>query len=719
MVKNLILIIFLLDGMFLLAQDRSLINAEVSKEKRLALVIGNGDYPSPNGLGEQPKNDAKDMAAALKELGFDVDAVLINGSKAQIDKAVRLFSANLTQYDVGLVFYAGHGIAIDGVNYIIPIDFPEKASKADMQYSATDIDWIQGKMRDAGAENKTNIIIVDACRDAGNVLRSFGIGGTGRSYADDGHNWVPPKNLPTGVITCFAASNGQKADNNAGQRNGLYTGTLLKHIKTPNLLITQVFSRVRADLLKLKGQEPEEHNKLTKDFYFNPKTISPSPTPQTTDTKTDPMANASSDLLKAQKAFEEKNYTEAARIYDKYKEVYRLTNTEMNNIGRMYDEGWGYTMSDVEAVKWYRKAADNGSASGMYNLALMYKGGEGVTQDKVQYEAWLRKAAAFDHEDAKKILDTLVSPSNTPIHDIAPVIENEVVELLEFKVKNKYGYIDKTGREVIPFKYDDANSFSEGLADVQIYGKRGFIDKTGREVIPFKYGITFPFSEGLAAVKLNDKYGYIDKTGREVIPFKYIYANSFSEGLAFVRLNDEYGFIDKTGREVIPFKYDGYYGKFSEGLAAVTLNDKYGYIDKTGREVIPFKYDYASEFSEGLADVELNGTWGYIDKTGRDVIPFKYDRAWHFSEGLAHVQLNSKHGYIDKTGREVIPFKYEWAWHFSEGLAFAELNGKYGYIDKTGREVIPFIYDSANSFSGGKAFVLLNGQNFCIDKNGN
>jgi hypothetical protein len=203
-------------------------------------------------------------------------------------------------------------------------------------------------------------------------------------------------------------------------------------------------------------------------------------------------------------------------------------------------------------------------------------------------------------------------------------------------------------------KYESTGDFSEGLARVKLNGKWGYIDKTGKEVIPLKYDHAGNFYEGLADVKLNDKWGYIDKTGKEVIPLKYDDAGNFDEGLAYVKMNGKYGYIDKTGKEVTPFQYDGV-GPFFQGLAPVRLNGKWGCIDKTGKEVIPLKYDEALYFSEGLAYVKLNGKYGYIDKTGKEVIPLKYDDAGNFDEGLAMVKLNGKWGYIDKTDKEVIP----------------------------------------------------------------
>ena len=182
---------------------------------------------------------------------------------------------------------------------------------------------------------------------------------------------------------------------------------------------------------------------------------------------------------------------------------------------------------------------------------------------------------------------------------------------------------------------------------MSLNGKFGYyIDKTGKEVIPLKYDLKYDydnmrdsgdFSEGLASVKLNGKFGYIDKTGKEIVPLKYDAVRSFESGLARVYVWEKnkglkYGFIDKTGKEVIPLKYDydaleyGFNsGNFIEGLARVSLNGKWGYIDKTGKEVIPFKYDDITLFSEGLAMVVLNGKCGYVDKTGKEITPLKYD----------------------------------------------------------------------------------------------
>jgi hypothetical protein len=228
-------------------------------EKRLALVVGNSTYAAVTDLKKKPLNDADDMAAVLKRLGFTV-MIVKDADKQKLEESISDFSEKLKNYDVGLFFYAGHGLGIDGKNYIVPLDFPANATKATFRYKCIENDYVQEKMAEAGAYSKTNIVIIDACRDGGG-LRNIR-GGVG---APD--TWQPPTKIPTGLITCYAASQGETSANGNG-RNGLYTSILLKHIETPNTSIEQIFKRVRIELISLGGQTPEEMSKLTKEFYF-------------------------------------------------------------------------------------------------------------------------------------------------------------------------------------------------------------------------------------------------------------------------------------------------------------------------------------------------------------------------------------------------------------------------------------------------------------------
>ena len=256
------------------------------------------------------------------------------------------------------------------------------------------------------------------------------------------------------------------------------------------------------------------------------------------------------------------------------------------------------------------------------------------------------------------------------------------------------GIVDKTGKVVVPpHKYDGIADFCNGFALVEKDGKRGFVDQTGKEVIPCVYEGSWNFHEGLAAVKKDGKWGCIDKTGKEVIPFDYdMVFDGFSEGMVRAEKNGKWGYIDKTGKAITPFQYDDVWA-FSNGLAQVEKDGKRTYIDKTGKTVISPECDVAYTFSDGLALVVKDGKGGFIDKTGKLVIPFQYEYAESFSQGLAQVRQNGKYGFIDKTGKIVIPCEYADVRSFSEGFAavlpIEGSKNSWSFIDRTGKDVVP------------------------------
>ena len=197
-----------------------------------------------------------------------------------------------------------------------------------------------------------------------------------------------------------------------------------------------------------------------------------------------------------------------------------------------------------------------------------------------------------------------------------------------YNEEDKLGFIDSRGVLIIPMVYEkemgemEASVFHDGLAPVMKDGKWGYIDKTGSEVIPFIFGEASDFSEGLAAVYKDGKFGYIDKTGNEKIAFQYNRAWNFTDGLAIVVKDSGWGFIDKSGKEVVSCIYD-FADDFNDGLAPVGKNGKCGYINKVGTEVIPSIYNFVTSFSEGLASVEKDDHQGYVDLKGNSTFDVK------------------------------------------------------------------------------------------------
>jgi hypothetical protein len=224
-----------------------------AQEQRIALVIGNGSYKSCPLTN--PVNDANDMAAALRKLGFSV-VLKTNANQRTMENSIRDFGKKLRSGGVGLFYFAGHGIQVRGRNYLISIG-ADIESEADVKYEAVDVGRVLSQMQEA--ENSANIIILDACRN-NPYSRSF------RSTERGLARMI----APSGSILAYATAPGSIAGDGTG-RNGLYTSLLLRHIMTPGIPIELFFKEVRKDVANISGkkQVPWTESSLIGDFFFN------------------------------------------------------------------------------------------------------------------------------------------------------------------------------------------------------------------------------------------------------------------------------------------------------------------------------------------------------------------------------------------------------------------------------------------------------------------
>jgi len=235
--------------------------------------------------------------------------------------------------------------------------------------------------------------------------------------------------------------------------------------------------------------------------------------------------------------------------------------------------------------------------------------------------------------------------------------------------KDRWGFINKSGKVIIQQRYENVGNFSEGLAAVMENSKWGFVDKSGKVVIQQRYESVGNFREGLAAVKEGGKWGFVNRQGHIVIQSQFTNVESFSEGLAAVKEGGKWGFINGQGHIVIKPQFDkvGKIIRFTEGLASVKVNKKCGFIDKSGRIAISPAFDSATEFHEGLAaTTDSRGYITYIDRSGKTAIkidsrPLAGGWAGPFSkEGMAMICFDqhkiafSECGFINRQGVFVI-----------------------------------------------------------------
>jgi Caspase domain len=227
------------------------------QEKRFALVIGNGAYVGANPL-RNPPNDARALSAALREIGFEV-VERINLNSREMKKAIIDLGNKLQANDVGLFYYAGHGVQSNGKNYLVPVD-AEIEKEADIVVDGVELDTVLAQIE--GAKNRLNIVILDACRNDFST----------RSWRSQGRGLAQVANAPSGIFIAYATAPGATASDNKSGQNGLYTQELLKALRQPGLRIEEVFKQVRLRVKELSnGQQiPWESSSLEGEFYFTP-----------------------------------------------------------------------------------------------------------------------------------------------------------------------------------------------------------------------------------------------------------------------------------------------------------------------------------------------------------------------------------------------------------------------------------------------------------------
>lgn len=221
---------------------------------KVAFIIGNAAYPESTLAN--PVNDAKAMEKKLSRLGFQT-IMRTDATNKAMEKSLASFASYLESCDVALFFFAGHGMQIEGKNYLAAIN-TNFDQEIDAKYSSLPLDKVIETMEKG--TNKTSIIILDACRTNPYERKWRGVDSRG----------LAPVYAPKGMIIGYATSPGQVAYDGDGE-NGAYTKAFLGHVSTPGITIEDLFKRVRNTLSSsTRGRQISwEHTSLMGDFYFN------------------------------------------------------------------------------------------------------------------------------------------------------------------------------------------------------------------------------------------------------------------------------------------------------------------------------------------------------------------------------------------------------------------------------------------------------------------
>ncbi len=248
-------------------------------EPRLALLIGNSAYGNDIGRLTNPVNDLRLMETTLKGLGFQVIA-RTEADEKTMKRAIQDFGGRLEQMGnqaIGLFYYAGHGLQVNGANYLLPVN-ARIQRESDVEIEAVNAAWVLGQME--YARSRINVVILDACRN--NPLTcSFRSVTRGFAQVD----------APRGTLIAYSTAPGSVSVDGEGA-NSPYTKALVRTMREPGLVTEEVFRKVRVEVLAATKdlQVPWESSSLTGAFYFNPATR-PAAEPATTGEPTVPLDN--------------------------------------------------------------------------------------------------------------------------------------------------------------------------------------------------------------------------------------------------------------------------------------------------------------------------------------------------------------------------------------------------------------------------------------------
>ena len=387
----------------------------VLADGRVALVVGNSTYTHIGRL-PNPDNDARDISSALRRLGFEVTTEL-DADRVELTEALRQFTRQSAGADVSLVFYAGHGIEMDGVNYLVPVD-ARLERDVDVRFETVTVDDLL--VSTSGASLR--LVILDACRNnplARSMQRTAATRTvSGGSFADLNEDLLGDETL-----VAYAAAAGTTAADGRG-RNSPYTAALLSHLETP-LEIGLLFRRVRAAVLAATNgaQRPHEYHSLVGEHYLTrtlatgasvtvsaaaPAGPAPADPPRPDPAETDVIEFQIAALRELAETGDAEAQTELGERYEDGRDVAQDYTVAVSwfrraaeqgyapgqaALGFMYSRGRGVVQDDAEAVRWHRRAAEQGNARAQNNLGASYANGSGLAQDDRAAAEWYRRAA--------------------------------------------------------------------------------------------------------------------------------------------------------------------------------------------------------------------------------------------------------------------------------------------------------------------------------------
>ncbi len=400
---------------------------------RVALVIGMAEYEAVTPLANT-RNDAEALAETLTEIGFDVTRV-IDVSLAELRAVMKDFSFRSETADLALIYFAGHGIEVQGENFLLPVDARPR-SNVDVQNQSVSLKELLAVVEKARV---MRIVILDSCRDnpLGGSIDTNAVVQSALEATDQatrGVGGLAPANPDRGTLVAFAAKDGQVAlDGTRG--NSPYARALMDKMSKPGLEISLMFRQVRdAVLAETQNlQEPYTYGSLTgQPFYLSgpPEGVAEADVSEPTKSWSKLRPDQESQLLALANlgdtrsmlglAYirlnpEDSRFDPAQAVSFLERAVERGSPEAQMELAKLYEQGIGVDVNEVRALELYQAAADQGFADAINDLGFLhYQGGLGLRPNPEKALELFEQAADLRHPEAQFNFAALIDDGLIP-----------------------------------------------------------------------------------------------------------------------------------------------------------------------------------------------------------------------------------------------------------------------------------------------------------------
>ena len=617
--------------------------------RRVALVVGNNAY-SPQPVLGNAVNDARAVAEALGDVGFDVEFE-DDVNRAEFTAALAAFAGSLQPDDVALFYFAGHGVQVDGVNYLMPVDYAGRTEEA-VALDAISAVNVEQMLRPA----RVAMLVLDACRN--NPYRGVR-GGPG----------LAPMEARGTLVAYAAGANQLAADEFApGSANGLFTTKFLEALAVPGLTASDLFRRVRREVHAASDEEqwPAVYDDLLADFVFRraadeggaegggaPDSPSPEAAESGGGAASPGVDAAASERLRQETVFWEsiRESTDAADLEDYLRQfpdgtfarmarrrmdaladvadvvpppdvaqldVAQLDVAQLRQIaeqgdaraqtelGERYEDGRDGVQQDYGmAVSWFHRAADQGFAAGQAALGFMYSTGRGVAQDDGEAVTWYRRAAEQGDARGQNNLGAMYDTGRGVAQDDGEAVTwfRRAAEQGRAIGQNNLGFMYENGRGV-------AQDYGEAVTWYRRAAEQG--DAAGQAALGAMYdngrGVAQDDGEAVTWYRRAAEQGYA--IGQAALGFMYEngrgVAQDYGEAVWWYRRAAEQGYA--AGQAALGFMYENGRGVAQDyGEAVWWYRRAAEQGDAVGQAALGFMYDNG----RGVAQDYGEAVWWY------------------------------------------------------------------------------------------------------------